>query len=152
MTVKITRLILIAFAVCLSGKLAHAAASKSLEQRQFEAYEDSAQLVSAELTLSATVGVVSTVTIPSWAKGVRMYSRTNTSRFAVQNGTTQITLGAVTALTSSADAVTTEALMAVGGILKNDQWETRLLPYDGRQRYLYLRSATASTVVDVEFF
>ena len=142
----------ILFAIIIFGcsALSYAAADKSLSGREFESYEDAGTCVtSVEVTLGSA-GIVSTATVPSCAKGFRIYPRTNHVRFSVQIGNSSNFPEAVGTVSSGAEV--TSSSLKVGGIAKNDLWETRLLPYDGRQRYLYLRSTTSSVVVDLEFF
>lgn len=129
---------------------AHAAGSARLTDRQKESYEDTVNAKNIVITSSATVWVISTVTVPTNAKGFRLYPVTNEVNFAVQDGATTITISSVTA-NWSASSVTT---FGTGGLAKGDKWETRLLPYtsSSNTRYLYLRSGTASTVITLEFF
>jgi len=117
-------------------------------QRQWESYEDTAFERSIEITLDATPGNLTTVTLPDDCKGFRLYPRSNHIRFAVSNGTFSRTLAAVA---TDSDGTVAASDFAIGGIAKNDTWETRLLP-SGTTRILTLRSTTASVVVDVEVF
>jgi hypothetical protein len=140
------------FVGCIAwiNALSFAASSAEPKARIDESYQDTGGEVSAEVTLSASAGLISTVTVPSWAKGVRFYPRTNHVRFSIQDGETSRVVAAVG--TASAGAAVSTTTVTTGGIAKNDMWETRLLPFTGRQRYIYLRSTTASVVVDLEFF
>jgi len=88
------------------------------------------------------------VTLPDDCKGFRLYPRSNHIRFAVDNGVLARTLAAVA---TDSDGTVAAADLAVGGIAKNDIWETRLLP-SGTTRLLTLRSITASVIVDLEVF
>jgi hypothetical protein len=100
-------------------------------------------LSSIAITLSATPGTVTSVTIPDTARGVRLNPRSDAIRFAIGEDPAAVA-------TSSATTITATAL-AVGGIAKADQWEVRLLEA-GTDRTVRLRSATASVVVDLEVF
>jgi hypothetical protein len=100
-------------------------------------------LASIEITLSATPGTVTTVTIPDTARGVRLYPRSNAIRFAIGEDPAAVATSSSTTIAASA--------LAVGGIAKADQWEVRLLE-TGTDRTVRLRSATASVVVDLEAF
>lgn len=136
--------------VLLATVSAHAASEFGLTGRQHESYDDTLNVRSIELTLSGTPGVISTITVPSGAKGFRLYPRSNHIRFMVNAGGSTNQIAAVAA---SSALIITSTDAARGGIAKNDAWETRLLPaIDNRPRYLYLRSTTASVVVDIEFF
>jgi hypothetical protein len=115
-----------------------------LEARQIESYVDTANESSLEVTLSGTPGTVTTITLPNTAKGFKLYPRTNHIRFSVNNTSTA-------AVGTSSSTTVAASVFAVGGIAKNDMWETRLLP-NGASRTLSLRSTTASVVVDVEVF
>lgn len=119
------------------------AKSGEINQRQWESYQDTSFEKSIEITLSGTPGTNTTVTLPDDAKGFRLYPRSNHIRFAVN-----ATCAAVA--TSSSTTIAASAL-AIGGIAKNDIWETRLLPA-GSSRTLSLESATGSVVVDLETF
>lgn len=138
------------FILLLFPALGWAASTAEPKARIDESYVDTGKEESVEVTLSATAGLVSTVTVPSWAKGFRLYPRSNHIRFSVQIGTTERAVEAVGTATAGAAVSTTT--VNVGGIAKNDVWETRLLPADNRPRYIYLRSTTTSVVVDLEFF
>jgi hypothetical protein len=100
-------------------------------------------LASIEITLSATPGTVTTVTIPDTARGIRLYPRSNAIRFAIGEDPAAVATSSSTTIAASA--------LAVGGIAKADQWEVRLLE-TGTDRTVRLRSATASVVVDLEAF
>jgi hypothetical protein len=100
-------------------------------------------LASIEVTLSATPGTVTSVTIPDDARGVRLYPRSNAIRFAVGEDPAAVATSSSTTIPAST--------LAVGGIAKADQWEVRLLE-SGTSRTVRLRSATASVVVDMEVF
>lgn len=100
-------------------------------------------LKSIEITLSATPGTVTTVTLPDEAIGFRLNPRSNPCRFAV--GEDPAAVATISATTIAAST------MAVGGIARADAWETRLLD-TGQTRTLHLRSATASLVIDLEVF
>jgi len=100
------------------------------------------KLASIELTLSGTPGTVTTVTLPDWARGVRL-SATEECRFAVGEDPAE-------QATSSATTVAAAAF-AVGNVIVADQAEVRLLE-TGASRTLRLSSETASAVVVVEAF
>ena len=122
-------------------------AADDLEARQMESYSDTGNEKSIEVTLSGTPGTLTTITVPAWAKGFKLYPRSNAVRFAVGKSTrTAAAVGA------SSGASLTESDMGVGGICKADMWETRLLPSNTTGRVMTLRSTTASVVIDVEFF
>lgn len=121
-----------------------------------ESYADTGAERSIEVTLSGTPGTLTTITLPSDVKGFRLYPRTNSVRFAVYHLNNARTLAAVA--TDSTGTVASTAF-AIGGIAKNDLWETRLLPSVQKypngtaiNRVLTLRSITASVVIDVEIF
>lgn len=144
--------ILIAFTVLLSTAPAFAAAGQSQMEMLKESYSDTGSEASIEITLSGTPGNLTTVTLPTTAKGFRLYPRTNHVRFAVYNSDSARTLAAVA---TDSDGTVAAADLAIGGIAKNDQWETRLLPAEPQGsvgRVLTLRSTTASVVVDLETF
>lgn len=133
-----------------AGADAKVSMSAIISPRENESYVDTGSEVSAEITLNSSAGLVSTITVPSGMKGFCAYSRTNTSRFSVQNGSTARAAEAVG--TVSAGAAASESSFTIGGILKADQWTCRLLPFDGSSRTMYLRSTTGSVVVDLEFY
>ncbi len=133
----------------------YAASNKDLSGRVFQSYDDTGKVQSLELTLSGTAGLASTVTIPSWANGFRLYPRSNSIRFYVDTSTVSA-IQAVGVVATGAAASTNS--FTNGDIAKNDLWETRLLPCSGgsgsgcTQRYLYLNSTTVSVVIDVTVF
>jgi hypothetical protein len=100
-------------------------------------------LSSLEVTLSATPGTVTTITLPDTAQGFRIYPRTNAVRFSINENPAAVGASSSTTIAASA--------FGVGGIAKRDQWEVRLLE-TGASRTLRLNSLVASTVVDVEVF
>jgi hypothetical protein len=97
---------------------------------------------SCEVTLSSSAGTVTVVTLPSTARGVRLFPRTNHVRFSLDHAPV-----AVGTDTTTAVAV---AKLTQGGVAKADQWTTRSLPGDRVAHTLQLRSTTASVVVDIE--
>lgn len=148
------RLFLVLGLLVACGMTAEAASKKHTTTRHFESYADTGNELSVEVTLSSA-NVVSTVTVPSNAKGFRIYSRSNNSRFAVQLGDTERSaeaVGSVDGSVAPADLDVAEVDLGVGGIAKADAWETRLLPANGNDRTIYLRSTTANVVIDLEFF
>ena len=116
-----------------------------------QSFSDTLNEKSIEVTLSATPGNLTTVTLPDNAKGFKLFPRTNHVRFAVYYDGTVRTLAAVA---TDSDGTVAAADLAIGGIAKNDMWEVRLLPGDSinTDRILTLRSTTASVVVDLEVF
>ena len=122
-----------------------AANSASLNARQIESYVDTGHEASIEVTLSATPGTVTTITIPDNAKGFKIFPRSSPVRFAVNN-TSIAAVGASSATTIAANA------FGAGAVAKADLWETRLLPSSGTGRTISLRSTAASVVVDLEVF
>jgi len=144
------KLILLSMILLLPA-ITMAASSRSSNQRVRESYVDTGKVTSIEITLSAAAGTVSTVTIPSWAKGFRLYPRTNHIRFSVRevSDTVDVVLSTVT---TSSILIITSTDPARGGIAKANLWETRLLPFDGTTRTIHFMSATASVVLDLEFF
>lgn len=106
-----------------------------------------AALASLEITLSATPGIVTVVTLPDTVRGFRLYPRSNNCRFAV--GEIPTVVATVAAGTQAVAAATLAA--SIGGIAKADAWEVRLLDA-GTARTLQLKSLTASHVVDLETF
>lgn len=109
----------------------------------FEADARTAELISAEVTLSDTPGTVTAIALPEWVRGVRLYPRSNAVRFAIDEDPDAVG-------TSSATSIAANAL-TVGGIAKADAWEVRVIA-DGDDRELRMRSTAASVVVDVELF
>jgi hypothetical protein len=101
------------------------------------------ELKSIEISLSATPGTVTTVTLPDDIIGFRLYPRSNDCRFALGEDPAAVATSSATSIPASG--------LAVGGIAKADAWETRLIER-GQSRTLRLRSATASLVVDLEVF
>lgn len=116
------------------------------DKRVLESLVDTGNEKSLEITLSATPGTITNITLPDAAKGFRLFPRTNHIRFSVNN-TSPAAVGTVAAN----DQTVVAADFAVGGIAKADLWETRLLPH-GKNRTLSLRSITGSVVVDCEVF
>ena len=100
-------------------------------------------LFSIEITLSATPGTVTTVTLPDSARGFCLYPRNGDARFAVTENPAAV--GASSATTIAASAMT------AGGIAKQAEWVTRLIE-GGTSRTLRLRSLTASLILDLEVF
>ncbi len=130
------------------------AREETLLGREQESYFDTSLERSIECTLDGTPGTLTTITLPTDVKGFRLYPRTNHVRFAVYYSNNPRTLAAVA---TDTDNTVAAADFAIGGIAKNDIWETRLLPPDrsnngGPARILTLRSITADVVVDVELF
>ena len=101
------------------------------------------QLTSIEITLSATPGTVTTVTLPDTARGFTLYPRANPARFAIGEDPA--------AVAASSSTTIAAASLAVGGIAKADEWTTRLIAA-GTGRTLRLRSLTASLILDLEVF
>lgn len=124
----------------------------TLGDREFESYVDTGNEVSSEVTLSATPGTVTAITIPNQYKGFRLYPRTNHVRFSVNRS------AAAVGTVATGNQAATIGNFDTGGVAKAEAWETRLLPAVGtnnstsQSRVLYLRSITASVVVDVELF
>ena len=118
----------------------------TIDSRHGESYIDTGAEKSVEITLSATPGTVTNITVPDTAKGFKLYPRTDHIRFSVNN-----TSPAAVATVATNDQTVVAADFAVGGIAKGNLWETRLLP-NGASRTISLRSATASVVVDLEVF
>jgi hypothetical protein len=104
-----------------------------------------AALGSIEITLSGTPGTVTVVTLPDYARGFRLFPRSNACRFAIGQ------VPAAVATVATGDQVVAAADFAVGGIAKADGWEVRLL-VAGTARTLQISSITASLIVDVECF
>lgn len=106
---------------------------------------------SIEITLNGTPGTLTTVTLPTDVKGIKLYPRTTPIRFAAYYGNSVRTLAAVSTDTSG---TVIAANLAIGGVAKNDIWETRLLMpnLQATTRILTIRSTTASAVVDLEVF
>jgi hypothetical protein len=102
------------------------------------------KLKSVKVTLHATPGNVTTVAIPSFARGVLLYPSAEV-RFAVDEDPA--------AEATSADAAVAEAAMAVGGYLPAAEWSARTLEeYNGAAKELRLIGAAGSETVVVEFF
>lgn len=99
-------------------------------------------LASIQVTLSGTPGTITTVEIPNWAKGMRLYPATAV-RFGISEDPAAIATSSSTDIAASS--------LAVGGIARASEWATRKLA-DGNGRELHLRGAAGSEVVDVEFF
>lgn len=125
--------------------------ANTMLERDLERDVDTGAERSAEITTNATPGTLTTITLPDAAKGFRLYPRGAHVRFAVYPADVARTLAAVAASSATTFAA---ASFAIGGIAKQDTFETRLLPpFDGQNsRILTLRSITASVVVDVEVF
>lgn len=107
-------------------------------------------LAHARATLNATPETLTTLQIPSWARGFRLWPTGAQIRFAVGEDP-----GALYAPAAAGAGVAQDLLSAnygVGAIAKPDTWETRLLTPSFAARTLRLRSTTASVVVDVDFF
>lgn len=117
----------------VDGQLAQA---KRVSLEHVTADARQTKLQSLEHTTAAAAGTVTSITLPDWARGIRLSPRSAAVRFAI--GEDPAAVGAGTTF-------------ATGGIAKADAWETRLIE-DGTARTLRLRSATASVVVDVEVF
>ena len=150
----IKKILTLASFLILTGIVFSSAASNGqTKAREFESYVDTGFEQSAEVTLSASAGQISTVTVPSNAKGFRMYPRTNAIRFSVELGTSESRVVAAVGTVSTGAAIA-ESDLTNGGVVKPDAWETRLLPATtpSVQRFIYLRSITASVVVDFEIF
>lgn len=100
-------------------------------------------LLSIRVTLSATPGNVTAITLPDVAQGFRLYPASNDIRFAIGEDPA--------AEATSASTPIAAAAFAVGAVAKADTWETRLVAA-GASRTLRLRSATASVVVEIGVF
>ena len=122
------------------------------EDMERESYFDTGNEVSSEVTLSATPGTVTAITVPAGYKGFRLYPRVNNIRFSVNRS------AAAVGTVATDNQAGTIANFGAGGIAKGEMWETRLFPAEGtngsqsQSRVIYLRSTTASVVVDVELF
>lgn len=116
-----------------------------------ESLVDTGSESSIEITLSSTAGNLTIVTLPTTAKGFKLYPRSSSIRFAVYQSDAARTLAAVATATGSTVAI---GAFAIGAIAKNDVWEVRLLPpvLLGKDRTLSLRSTAGSVVVDLETF
>jgi hypothetical protein len=145
----------------LGIQFAHAAGSKESMSREWESFEDSRFVYSINVTLPNTAGAVSTVTIPSESKGFRLFPSSAGVRWAIgtsalnYNGSVAFstpTLAALATSTSPGHVEIATTTLSLGGMTQLSIWETRLLPYTGTIRKLYLRAPTAGAVVDVEFF
>jgi hypothetical protein len=142
--------LLLVIATLFIGTLSFAAGSQSQAEREHEFHEDTLYLYSANITLDQSVaGNVSTVTIPTKAKGFRIYAASAGIRFAVGMGNQVPTLAAVANITSLGIS---SSSLAIGGMTKVNIWEQRLLPFDGSTRRLSLRAPTTGAVLDLEFF
>ena len=125
------------------------AQKSDLGSREMESYVDTGKTKSVEITLSATEEAVTTVTLPSNAKGIRLFPSSDI-RFAVN--ATVVAVGTSSSQTVAASAFT------VGGIAKSSTWETRLLPSTIKtkstdtERTISLSSLVASVVVVIEVF
>jgi len=98
-------------------------------------------LTSIRVTL-AEAGTVTSIEVPDKARGARMFPAAEI-RFAVNENPAAEASSGSTSISTSA--------LAVGGIAKANEWETRLL--QGQiGRTLRLRGAAGSEVVQVEFF
>lgn len=121
----------------------------SLVDRQFESYSDLGHEMSLLVTLSATPGVITTITLPANVKGIKLYPRTTDIRFAVSS-TASVRVPVAEAASSSL-TITASSAFALGAVAKADMWEKRLL-HSNTGRSLKIMSATASGVVEVEIF
>jgi hypothetical protein len=100
-------------------------------------------LFSIEITLSATPGTVTTLTIPDSARGFCLFPRNGNARFAVNENPAAVGASSATSIAASA--------MTAGGIAKQSEWVTRLIEA-GTSRTIRLRSLTASLILDLEVF
>lgn len=121
--------------VDVSNRFVDGRYARSVAVEGFAADARTGELVSRELTTSGTPGTVTSLNIPDWVRGFRLYPRANRIRFAVGEDPA---------------AASTSAFVA-GGVAQADQWEVRTIE-DGTSRTLRVLSATASVVVDVELF
>ncbi len=141
-------------ALFLAYSNAMAASAKDITQRVHESFEDSLFIRSINITLNRdAANIITTVTVPMDAKGFRIYPSSTGIRFAVgipDNSTPA--LAAIAVSTSPLTAEISSTTLAVGGIAIASIWETRLLPFTGQLRKLYLRAPTAGAVLDLEFF
>ncbi len=125
------------------------AEKSDLGAREMESYVDTGKSKSIEITLS-TAGTVTTLTLPSDAKGFRVYSSTDRIRFSVNNTVEVKATSVLTTIPASA--------LAVGGIVLPGYWETRLLPSIVKtkstdpQRTISFSSALDNSVFDLETF
>lgn len=101
--------------------------------------------LTGSIGLPAAAGTARTITVPDWARGVKVYPIGNPCQFSM--GETPVAFPA-TAVGTSALAFT---VLGVGVRCQKDTWETRLLD-EGTARVLHFISATASLVVEIEFF
>jgi hypothetical protein len=126
------------------------AQEENLDARHMESYVDTGNEKSIEITLSGTPETVTTVSIPSYAKGFRVYSATLGLRFAV-NAT-------VTAIGTSSDTTIASSVFTTGGVIVPANWETRLLPPQIRikstdvERTISFSCTVASAVFKLEIF
>lgn len=98
------------------------------------------QMAHLRVTLSATVETLTTVTLPDWATGLRLFPSADV-RYAVGEApATPVAASSATSIAASA--------FGLGGIAKTGVWETRLLQ-SGVDRTLQLRAAAASVTVDI---
>lgn len=125
------------------------AKSGDRNQREMESYVDTGSTKSLEVTLSGTPGTVSTVYIPTDAKGFKIISASKV-RFAV-NAT-------VAVVGTSSTASTASSVFTNGGVAEAGLAEVRLLPSNKKtkstdlERYITLISLVASVVVTIEVF
>lgn len=103
-----------------------------------------------ELTLSATPNTVTSVVIPTSARGFGIRPASYMVDFNV--GAAPENLSAVA--TNDQDVVASDEY--AGGFAFADEWTWRLLedyhPASNASRMLYIKSTTASVVVRIEFF
>lgn len=121
----------------------YAASSSDLQSRQYASYQDTGFESSLTIVLASS-NTVATVTLPDDAKGFKLYPRSTSIRFSVNQSTVTVSSTSYNTSFASSD-------LGAGGIAKNDQWETRLLPY-GKGRQLMLRPDSSSVTVDLEAF
>lgn len=101
------------------------------------------QLAHVTVTLSAVAETLTTVALPDWATGLRLFPSADV-RFAVGEAP------ATPAATSSL-AVVPASAFGLGGIAVAGVWETRLLQH-GTNRTVQFRSAAASPTVRMVLF
>ena len=107
-------------------------------------------LVSGSITLSATPNTITTMVVPTWSKGFRLYPNSAIVRYNINAAPAVVTDVA----TTDQDAVASDEYN--GGYAMPALWEVRLIEEyhstSNASRVLQVMSATASATLYFEFF
>jgi hypothetical protein len=148
------KLLFVASLLFLSPLISEAASNNVNVQREYESYQDTGLCMFHEDgTTSATALLVTTVTIPSCAKGFRLTPVTTPIIYSIEPRVQSNYVEA--ALSSSAGVAITTTTLNIGNRAFNDEEEVRLLPcdeYPCEGRKMYLMSTGTSVDFYIEFF